>query len=405
MLKRNIKKLLEKVVLEYNKMAFISGPRQAGKTTLAEDFQKSFEQSGYLNWDVISDQKTIVKDPYFFEKLDRNPNKPFLLILDEIHKYAKWKGYLKGCFDKYHEGFRFVVTGSGRLDLFKKGGDSLLGRYFGVPLFPLSLGELSEKLPSFEEFCENTKNFHPQNGNRKNYQQLFSFSGFPEPFLKADQNFYNLWFSERKKLLIREDIRDASKIREISLLETLSHLIPDKIGSPLSINSLREDVGVAFETVREWVGLLAQFYYLFQISPFTRSIARTLKKEPKVYLFDWVEVVDEGARFENMVALHLYKAVNIWQAMGEGKIKLHYLRDKEKREVDFVIAKNEKPVLLVECKSNDSSPSANLIYFQEKLNLPVCFQLVHREGVLRKIKVKSGDLYIVSADQWLNLLP
>jgi predicted AAA+ superfamily ATPase len=269
----------------------------------------------------------------------------------------------------------------------------------------LTLGELFNNLPSFSGFLKKAGTAPKKSACKKLYSQLFNFSGFPEPFLKEDKNFYSLWFSERKKLLIREDIRDASNIREISLLEMLSHLIPEKVGSPLSLNSLREVLGVAFETVREWVKLLGQFYYLFQVYPFAGSMARALKKESKVYLFDWAEVVDPALRFENMVALHLFKAISIWQAMGEGEIKLHYIRDKEKREVDFVLVDSKKPLCLIECKYNDPSPSANLLYFQEKLKVPLNIQLVHKSGISRKIKLKTGELYIISADQWLALLP
>lgn len=207
-----------------------------------------------------------------------------------------------------------------------KGGDSLLGRYFGVKLFPLSAGELEESFPSLEDF--KSRLYEAPDVSRKAheaYDQLFEMSGFPDPFLKADKKFYQLWFKERKSLLLREDIRNASFIREISLLEMLSHLIPERVGNPLSLNALREDVNVAFETIRDWVLLLEQFYYLFRLTPYSRKVARSLKKEAKVYLYDWAEVEDHGARFENLAALHLWKAVQIWQDQGEKGVALHYL--------------------------------------------------------------------------------
>lgn len=405
MLKRNSENLLRNIVLKYQKMAFVSGPRQVGKTTLAGQFQKTFSQSHYFNWDVISDQKKLLAEPYFFEKIDRDFQKPFLVVFDEIHKYARWKSYLKGVFDQYHKDFRFFVTGSGRLDLFQKGGDSLFGRYFGLPLFPLTVGELKGKIPSWSEFKKQLS--MPQFENKKNhaYHHLFQFSGFPEPFLRGTKTFYNLWFEERKKLLIREDIRDAANIRQISLLEMLSHLIPERIGGPLSLNSLREDIGVAFETVRDWILLLGQFYYLFQIRPYAASLARTLKKETKAYLFDWVEVADPAKRFENMVALHLYKAVSLWKAAGQANVELRYIRDKEKREVDFVLLENNRPVFLIECKYHDEQPADNLKYFQEKLKVPLAIQLVGKSGLSRKIKIDRKELLIISADKWLETLP
>lgn len=390
----------------HGKMAFLSGPRQVGKTTLAREFQKSFSQSLYFNWDLITDQKRLLKNPYFFAEADRDPGQPFLVVLDEIHKYARWKNYLKGAYDGHHREFRFLVTGSGRLDLFKKGGDSLLGRYLGAPLFPLSVGELSGSQPTWAEFKRSLSDLpDPRPGDAEAYRALFEFSGFPEPFVKADTAFYNAWFQERKSLLVREDIRDATAIRDISLMETLSHLVPDKVGAPLSVNSLKEDVGVAFETVRDWLLLLEQFYYLFRITPYSTSLARALRKETKVYLYDWVEVGEESFRFENMVALHLHKAVQTWRAMGEGDIGLHYVRDKEKREVDFLLTEKKRPVCLVECKLSDTDLAPALSHYQDRLGVPTAVQLVHQSGVCRKTSQAGATQWVVSADRWLGVLP
>lgn len=393
-------------VLGYGKMAFLSGPRQVGKTTLARRLQADFSQSLYFNWDIIHDQKKLLKNPYFFENADRDPRKPFLVVLDEIHKYSRWKNYLKGAYDGYHDDFRFLVTGSGRLDLFKKGGDSLLGRYLGVPLFPLSVGELSRKDASWRRFKEHLHEPSPaESSSREAYLALFHYSGFPEPFVKSDERFYNAWFQERKSLLVREDIRNTSNIRDISLLEMLSHLVPEKVGAPLSTNSLREDVGVAFETARDWLLLLEQFFYMFRVPPFAGSLAKTLKKEPKAYLYDWVEVSQESSRFENMIALHLHKAVQTWRAQGEGDIGLYYVRDKEKREADFLIAEKKRPLCLIECKTSDGDFSPSLAYFQTKLKVPVAIQLIHAPGFHRKTARDGGTQWVISADRWLGILP
>ncbi|MGH7961278.1 MAG: DUF4143 domain-containing protein, partial [Candidatus Binatia bacterium] len=237
------------------------------------------------------------------------------------------------------------------------------------------------------------------------YEQLFHFSGFPEPFTRGSAEFYNLWSTERTTLLVREDIRDASAIREISLLEHLAHLVPERIGNPLSINALREEVGIAFETARDWLLLLEHFFYLFRITPFSGRLARALRKEAKAYLLDWVEIADEGKRFENLVAVHLLKAVRLWQAMGEKDLSLHFLRDKEKREVDFVITERGQPVCLIECKATDTALAPSLVYFQQKLKAPIAVQLVHARGVSQKRRAQGLVQWVVSADRWLALLP
>ncbi|HOW57293.1 MAG TPA: ATP-binding protein [Smithellaceae bacterium] len=406
MIERNSLALLKEVIEQDNKMAFVSGPRQVGKTTLAKLYLNLFGQGLYLNWDNVVQQKKILTDPLFFEKADWDRGKPFLLIFDEIHKYSRWKNYLKGIYDDYKENIKLLVTGSGRLELFKKGGDSLLGRYFSVPLFPLSMGELKGRLTTFEEFRKNLEAPSPvAKNNIEHYNQLFRFSGFPEPFSRANTSFYNRWFSEQKTLLVREDIRDATAIRDISLLELLTHLLPVRIGNPLSLNALKEDVGVAFETVRDWLLTLEKFFYLFRILPFSGKLKRTLRKEAKIYLYNWVEIDNESCRFENLVALHLLKAVKNWQATGEANLDLNYLRDKEKREVDFILSEKGKPLCLIECKYSDTNISPNLVYFQKKLDIPHAVQLVHQEGICRKLANEGFNQWVISANRWLEALP
>ena len=403
---RTVETLLTRIIEDYGKMAFLSGPRQVGKTTLALTYQKHFKQSIYFNWDDATHQKKLLKDPYFFESENRDPAKPFLVIFDEIHKYARWKNYLKGAYDRSRKEFRFLITGSGRLDLFKKGGDSLLGRYFSLPLFPLSVGELHGGRPSWSDFLQASAELPPASAHgRKGYESLLRFSGFPEPFLRGEEAFYRLWATERKQRLIREDIRNASAIRELSQMEMLSHLIPDRVASPLSLNGLREDIGVAHETVRDWIQLLDQFYYLFSIQTFTGSLTRALQKEKKVYLYDGGEILNEGARFENLIALHLLKAVQTWKAAGDEPISLRYLRDKEKRETDFLLVRGKQPMILIETKWRDTTLDSSLIYFQKRLRVPTAVQLVDTAGVCRKTTEGEYTRWVVSADRWLSLLP
>lgn len=407
MIERSLIPLVNSIITEFHKMAFVNGPRQVGKTTLAQRYQRQFTQSLYLNWDILPHQKRILTDPAFPEKENREPGLPFLVVFDEIHKFARWKNYLKGMYDQYRdENVRFLVTGSGRLDLFKKGGDSLLGRYFSVPLLPLSLAELGAQSNSFADFMTGLPNPPADSPERREaYNGLFQFSGFPEPFTRGRADFYNLWFAERKQLLIREDIRDASALRNISLLEHLAHLMPARVANPLSINALRGDLGVAFETVRDWLMLLEQFYYLFRITPFTTRVSRALRKETKAYLYDWVEIENESIRFENMVALHLLKAVLLWQARGDKTVALNFVRDKEKREVDFVLSERGKPVCLIECKVTEEEPTPNLVHFQKKLNVPVAVQLLHKPGVCQQRRSQGMTQWVISASRWLALLP
>lgn len=404
MKRRTLLNHFDRIVTTYGKMLFLSGPRQVGKTTLAKMYGKANGGSIYFNWDILTDRKKFQRTPYFFE--DEDTAKSNIVIFDEIHKHSKWKNYLKGVFDKHHDDFRFIVTGSGRLDLFQKGGDSLLGRYLPLPLFPFTLSELEERYVSLAEFQKTlTEGPASSRGDRVHYDALFTFGGFPEPLLRGEMAALQLWQQEHRTRLIREDIRDASRIRDLSLLETLTHLLEQRVGAPLSFNSLREDISVSFETVRDWIGILGQFYYLFQILPFTGSIKRSIRKETKAYLFDWAEVDDPALRFENFIAASLLKSVKTWRALGEGDTDLLYLRDKEKREVDFVLTLKKKPFCLIEAKYSDETLSPHLLYYQEKLSIPAVVQVVHKPGILKKTQKNGLIQWVISADRWLTCLP
>lgn len=403
MLARAVEKLAWEVLSEDRKMAFISGPRQVGKTTLAKSLLERFGQGLYFNWDVQTDRRRLLAAPYFFEESNRNPKKAFLTVLDEIHKYPKWKNYLKGAFDKYHEDFRFLITGSGRLDLFKRGGDSLLGRYFSVPVFPLTVAEVCGRYRAWNKF-PSLLDEPPatSRASREAFDQLLRFGGFPDPFLRAETKFHGRWSRERKQLLIREDIRDATRIQDLAMLENLAELLPARVASPLSLNNLRQDIELGYETLRQWIETLERFYYLFRLRPFAGKLSRSLRKEPKAYLFDPAQIDDAGARFENLVALHLHTAVTTWNSAGEGPVALNYLRDKEGHEADFALIEKGKVVCILECKTSDTSLSKGLLYFQSRFKVPVAVQLLQIPGICQKRSENGFTQWIISADRWLS---
>ncbi|MBX7149472.1 AAA family ATPase [bacterium] len=405
MFERTLVNPLLKALTQWNKMVLLSGPRQVGKTTLAEELKKKCGQGIYFNWDDINHQKKMLAQPYFFSSENREPQKDFLVIFDEIHKYSRWKNYLKGAFDTYHHDYRFLVTGSGKINVHKKVGDSLLGRYLTYELFPLTVGELLNQLPassSVATWLENPDSIHPQ--ALVNYEALWNFGGFPDPLTKGEMAYYLRWSDERKQIIVRDELRYLSQIREISQLEILGHLVPQKVGSTFSINSLREDVGVAFETIRAWMSLFHMVYYTFQVLPFTAKLASMIKKEPKIYLYDWAELNDEAKKFENMVALHLFKMVALWNMLGEKKWSLCYLRDKQKREVDFALVQNGKPFVLIEAKISDDNPDPSLLYYQQKLKIPIVVQLVHKPHIFKITRINELKQIIVSAAHFLSVL-
>lgn len=385
-------------------MVFLAGPRQAGKTTFARSIARGFPNHVYFNWDLVTHKRLLLEKPTFFQELDRTDASVPLVVLDEIHKYRRWKNYLKGVYDQFHADYKFLVLGSGRLNLFQRGGDSLAGRYFPFTLWPFTLGELSRGKISFEEFLGNPLHLGSDASSGETWAQLSALTGFPEPFSSGKEAFYRRWSKAYHSQLVREDIRNATEIRRIDETEILFDLLPSKVGSPLSMDSLARDLQVSFNSIRDWLDVFESFFLTFRLSPWTRKISRAITKEKKLYLFDYAAIDSPAARFENMVALELLRAVSNWTEHGRGDFGLHYLRNKEKEEVDFLITKNRAPFLLVEAKLSEEQAAPSLLRFQSRLEVPAV-QLVNKPKVFKLLANQRQRLLVGSAADWLAGLP
>ena len=385
------KRYLTKLVIDdlAEKMVFVGGPRQVGKTTLARELVANhFRQTGYFNWDNRGDRRNIMRSSW--------PGDAQLIILDEIHKYKNWKSFVKGEYDKLKDRYRFLVTSSARLDLYRKGGDSMLGRYQYYRLHPFTLAEVvgGQSVPSvFDEIPIRTQD------EKELLGALDKFGGFPEPFLKQNTRVLRRWHNEKVDRLFKEDIRDAERVRDIVSMQLLGDLLPDRAGSSLSLNSLREDLEVSHRAVSNWVDILESFYYCFRIYPFAAKNFRSLKKGAKLYLWDWSEIEQEPARFENCVASHLLKLVHYLRDYDGYKAQLYYLRSIEKKEVDFLVTIDNKAWFAVEAKVNDTGVSPHLYYFKQKLNIPYSYQVVKQHGVdsfINGVRVVSADRFLAA---------
>lgn len=335
-IEERVKKDLEK------KMVFISGPRQSGKTTLAKKISREYmgEKSAdfYLNWDATRDREMIIREQF--------PAGKGLLVLDEIHKYSRWRQVVKGLYDKRHSDLKIIVTGSGRLDYYRHGGDSLQGRYHFWRLYPFTLNEVHAV-------------------RDEALKLLLIHGGFPEPFLSTSERESKRWSREYRTHIIYEELNSLENVKDLALLENLSLRLPEMVGSPLSINALREDLQVSHQTVSRWLEMLENIYMIFRIYPFGQAKIRAVKKASKHYHFDWTVIEDEGARFENLVACHLLKWVNFNQDYEGKNVELRYFRDVQRREVDFVVTENEKPIQFIECKLRGREISPALRYLKE----------------------------------------
>ncbi|MBU4360547.1 ATP-binding protein [Patescibacteria group bacterium] len=374
------------------KMVFIGGPRQVGKTTLARFIgDQKYKKYVYLNWDSREDRKDILAGKF---RADAN-----LVILDEIHKYAKWKNFIKGEFDKYNQDFHILVTGSARLDLYRKGGDSLMGRYHYYRLHPFSLAEALGISPSFKVLKSlKFKESLSAQAKAKVFKSLFEFGGFPEPFLSQNKKTLRRFHNERLDRLIKEDIRDIEQVRDLSALQILVEILPSKVGSLLSLNALREDLQVAHKTIKTWMDILERFYYHFRIYPYSATAIKSLRKEPKMYLWDWSQIKDEGARLENMIASHLLKMVHFIHDSQGHKAELYFLRDIDGREADFLVTVDRKPWFVVEVKLSKKEVSKHLEYFVKKLKIPLAYQ-VTREA---NLDYWQDKIRLISADKFLS---
>jgi predicted AAA+ superfamily ATPase len=333
-------------------MVFVGGPRQVGKTTLALALLGSGateRHPAYLSWD---DARVAAR----LRRGELPPDEP-LVVLDEIHKYARWRNLVKGFWDTEKSRRQIIVTGSARLDYYRKGGDSLANRYRHFRLHPFSLRELSQRPV------------------RSDLDVLLRFGGFPEPLSSQDEREHRIWQRDRLTRVVREDLRDLEHVREISLVEALVDLLPARVGSLLSVKALREDLEVDHKTVERWLTILENLYVCFRIAPFGPPRIRAVKKQQKLYLWDWSMIPDDGPRFENMVASQLLKYCH-WIEDREGhKMELRFLRDTDKREVDFVVLRDRKPLFGVECKTGERAPNPAIAYFAERTSIPRFYQV------------------------------
>lgn len=332
------------------KMVFLGGPRQVGKTTLALSLLAGGSEThpAYLNWDNPASGRMLLQGAL--------PSGERLIILDEIHKYKGWRNLVKGFYDTNKSSRQFLITGSARLDHYRRGGDSLQGRYHYHRLHPLSLYEITPR------------------PTRADLNHLMQFGGFPEPFIKGQARHWKRWQREHQSRIIHEDLITLEHVKEVSQLDLLAQTLPERVGALLSINNLRQDLSVAFETADRWITILENLYFCFRIQPYGLPKLRAAAKERKVYMWDWSACENPSARFENLVASNLLKYCHRIEDRDGDRMELRFARDSQGRELDFVVIRNGKPDFAVECKTGEQQLSRNIAYFSPRANIPKYYQ-------------------------------
>lgn len=351
-------------------MAFITGPRQVGKTTVCRNAAGT-----YLNWDNTDDRLNITKGPAKIAEiigLDRLQADMPVVLFDELHKFNRWKQLLKGFFDTYGKHVQILVTGSSRMDIYRRGGDSLMGRYFLYHIHPFTVAEvISQQMPDSEQIIR-----RPAPVNDNDFDALWTYGGYPEPFIKRNAQFSRRWQNLRLHQLIKEEVRDLTQINQLDQVEILVNILSARSGQQLIYSNLATQIQVSVDTVKRWVGTLCNMHLGFLVRPWFKNVSRSLRKEPKWFLRDWSCVADTGAKAETFIACHLLKAVEGWNDMGLGSFQLGYVRNKNQQEVDFIVIRNGSPWFLVEVKQSSSQISKSLACFQQQTNAPFAFQVV-----------------------------
>ncbi|MBI5160110.1 MAG: ATP-binding protein [Micrococcales bacterium] len=383
-----------------DKMVFVAGPRQCGKTTLARQVLAG-RDGAYFDWDVPAHRRALHNAAL--------PATAGLWVFDELHKMRTWQRWLKGVYDAHAPEHAILVTGSGHLDAYRRGGDSLQGRYLLHRLHPFTLRELCGKPPrdpaDVIAEIESMEGSGPT-GAAEHLEALLRLGGFPEPLLSGSDRRAARWRLGYGTRLVRGDVRDLEAIRDLDRLELLYDRLPDCVGSVLSINALREDLEVAFETVRSWISVFERSYAVYRVPPFGAPRIKAVKKEQKLYFWDWARVEAEPARLENLVLSHLLRLVHFLEdELGE-KAELRYFRDTVGHEVDAVVLRKRRPWIAVEVKLDDRPLDAGLRYLLERVRLPYAFQVSLRGTVDRRLPdVGGARIRQVPIARFLSRLP
>ena len=385
-------------------MRFITGPRQSGKTTLAKiKLEQEKNENLYYLWDLRSIRNRYKENELFFTGDMPPSSRKLWVCFDEIHKMPKWKNMVKGIYDASFEKYHFIITGSAKLDISRRAGDSLSGRYFTFRLFPLCLSELVNKnslrstvAQTADEFIKRKMDSAVKAENALSL--LLEYSGFPEPFVRQSKKFHAKWAQDYLDTVIKEDIGALTRIIDKEYLYDLYKLLPEMVGNPISVSSLASHLELSSPTIKNYLKRLEDFYLSFRIYPYSKNIKRSLLKAPKCYLYDWTRVKDPGKRFENYVAVELNTLSSLWMDSTGEEYSLFYIRNKQKQETDFLVTQNEKPWLLVEVKYSDCPISKHHLETQEALKHIPLVQLCQENNVCM---LQKKNAYRISASRFL----
>ena len=373
---RYLEKYLRKDLKE--KILILTGPRQSGKTMLSKNLYASSVDYDYFNY-------FDVKDRFTLEKKEWNRDCKYL-VFDELHIKKHWKRWLKALYETTELNPGIIVTGSARLETYRRSGDSLAGCFFSFRLHPLDLKEIHQM----------NKKANPEH----TLSRLLEVGGFPEPYFKGTKQFYNRWQKTHTEAILKEDMLELDKYRRISQMETLLELLKSCVGQTVQYERFSKILQCDGKTVKRMLDLLEGFYFIFKVSPYYKNISKSIRKQPKYYFYDIAQVQDKGARFENLIACALLKNNHFKEdCYGETR-KLYYLRNKDKKEIDFLLTKNNTPFQMIEAKWKNDKLSPHFDLFARDMFVSVEKIQVVRE--LMREKTTSSGHQVRKASSWLR---
>ena len=359
------------------KFVLLSGPRQVGKTTFARALPFTVT---YLNYDEREHRRIIRAKEW--------PKDAGLLVLDELHKMKDWKRFLKGIYDVVGLRPPILVTGSARLDIAKRMGDSLAGRFLGWRLHPLCVKELSLQGEAPEVA----------------FKKLLTVGGFPEPYYNGEVEYYRRWATSHLDIIIRQDLIQLERVTDLASIETLLELLSTQVGSAVSYESLAQELERDAGTIKRWLTILENLFIIFKVPPWNRNFRKAIKKKAKYYFYDIGRVQNgPGARFENLVACALRKELDYLHDANGLKGGLHYVRSRDGHELDFLVSLSSQPSMLVEAKLAEANFSPHFAWFSKYFssNTVKSYQLV---ADLKTERESQYGTKLVSAPLWLAKL-
>ena len=375
---RYLEKYLKKDLKE--KILILTGPRQSGKTMLSKNLYSSSVDYDYFNYFDVQDRLTL-------EKKEWNRDCKYL-VFDELHIKKNWKRWLKALYETTGLNPGIIVTGSARLDTYRRSGDSLAGCFFSFRLHPLDLKEIHQM----------NKKANPE----QTLARLLEVGGFPEPYFKGTKQFYNRWQKTHTEAILREDMLELDKYRRISQMETLLELLKSCVGQTIQYERFSKILQCDGKTVKKMLDLLEGFYFIFKVSPYHKNISKSIRKQPKYYFYDIAQVQEKGARFENLIACALLKNSHFKEDCYGETGKLYYLRNKDKKEIDFLLTKNNKPFQMIEAKWKDDKLSPHFDLFAK--DMPASVEKIQVVRELAHEKTTSSGHKIRKAASWLQFI-